>query len=48
MCKSTKCSHKFLTVITALPLSNFIAGVENVTPVSGVFLLRAFSLRNLS
>ena len=49
MFKSNKWSHRFLTVRVALPLSDLIDGVENVTFVSGkVSLIRAFSFRNLS
>ena len=29
------CSHRFLTVSAALPLSDVIVNVENVTSVSG-------------
>ena len=35
MFKYTKWSHRFLTASVALPLSDFIVGVENVTSVSG-------------
>ena len=34
---STKWLHKFLTVSVALPLSDLIVGIENVTPVSDKF-----------
>ena len=48
MFKSNKWSHRFLTVSVALPLSDLIDGVENVTFVSGkVSLIRAFSFRSL-
>ena len=44
-----KWSHKFVAVSAALPLSDLIVGVENVTPDSGnTTLRRVFSLRNLS
>ena len=47
--KSDKWSHRFLTVSAALPLSDLIVGVENVTSVSGkVSLRRVFSFRSLS
>ena len=49
MFKSNKWSHRFLTVSAALPLSDLIVGVENVTSVSGkVSLIRVFSFRSLS
>ena len=34
MFKSTRWSHRFLTVSAALPLPDLIVGVENVTSVS--------------
>ena len=47
--KSNKWSHRFLTVSAALPLSDLIVGVENVTSISGkVSLIRVFSFRSLS
>ena len=49
MFKSKKWSYRFLTVSAALPLSDLIVGVENVTSVSGkVSLIRVFSFRSLS
>ena len=36
---STKWSHKLLTVSVALPLSDLIVAIENVTLVSGNFSL---------
>ena len=49
MFKSNKWPHRFLTVSAALPLSDLIVGVENVTSVSGkVSLIRVFSFRSLS
>ena len=36
---STKWLHKFVTVSVALPLSDLIVGIENVTPVSDNFSL---------
>ena len=48
MFKSNKWPHRFLTVSAALPLSDLIVGVENVTSVSGkVSLIRVFSFRSL-
>ena len=45
MFKSNKWPHRFLTVRAALPLSDLIVGVENVTSVSGkVSLIRKFRL----
>ena len=42
-------SHRFLTVSAALPLSDLIIGVENVTSVSGkVSLIIVFSFKILS
>ena len=42
-------SHRFFTLSAALPLSDLIVGVENVTSVSGkVSLARVFSCRSLS
>ena len=35
MFKSNKWSHRFLIVSAALPLSDLIVGVENVTSASG-------------
>ena len=49
MFKSNKWPHRFLTVSAALPLSDLIVGVENVTSVSGkVSLIRVFSFRSVS
>ena len=49
MFKSTKWSHKFLTVNAAISLSNLIFGAENVTHVSSnVSLIRVVSFRSLS
>ena len=49
MFKSKKWSHRFLTAIAALPLSDILVGVENGTSVSGkVSLIRVFSFRSLS
>ena len=49
MFKSNKWPHRFLTVNAALPLSDLIVGVENVTSVSGkVSLIRVFSFKNFS
>ena len=49
MFKSNKWPHRFLTVSAALPLSDLIVGVENVTSVSGkVSLIRVFSFKSLS
>ena len=49
MFKSNKWPHRFLTVSAALPLSDLIVGVENVTFVSGkVSLIKVFSCRSLS
>ena len=49
MFKSNKWPHRFLTVSAALPLSDLIDGVENVTSVSGkVSLIRVFSVKSLS
>ena len=43
------CSHRFLTVSAALPLSDVKVNVENVTSVSGkVSLTRVFSFRSFS
>ena len=48
MFKSNKWPHRFLTVSAALPLSDLIVGVENVTSVSGkVFLIRVSSFKSL-
>ena len=49
MFKSNKWLHRFLTVSAALPLSDLIVGVENVTSVSvKVSLIRVFSFKSLS
>ena len=41
--------HRFLTISAALPLSDLIIGIENVTSVSGkVSLIRVFRSRSLS
>ena len=49
MFKSNKWSHRFPTISAALPLSDLIVGVENVTFVSGkVSLIKVFSCRSLS
>ena len=41
--------HGFLTISAALPLSDLIIGIENVTSVSGkVSLIRVFRSRSLS
>ena len=49
MFKSAKCSHNFLTVSLALPLSDLMYSVKNVTPVSGyVSLIGAFSFRSFT
>ena len=49
MFKSIKWSDKFPTVSAALPLSDLVVRVHNVTPVSGnVSLVRVFSFRSLS
>ena len=47
--KSNNWSHRFLTVSAALPLSDLLFGVENVTSVSGkVSLIRVSRFRILS
>ena len=49
MFKSNKCSHKFLAVGAAWPLSELVVSVENATSVLGkISLKRVFSLRSLS
>ena len=49
MFMSIKWSHRFLTVSAALPLSDLIVGVKNVTSVSSkVSLIRVFRFRSLS
>ena len=49
MFKFNKWSDKFPTVSAALPLSDLVVRVHNVTPVSGnVSLVRVFSFRSLS
>ena len=49
MFRSTKWSHRFLTVSAALLLSNLIVGVENISSVSGkVSLIRVFFFYCLS
>ena len=49
MFMSIKWSHRFLTVSAALPLSDLIVGVKNITSISSkVSLIRVFRFRSLS
>ena len=48
MFKSNKWPHRFLNVSAALPLSDLIVGVENVTSVSGkVSQVKSFQFQKL-